>query len=250
MEEENFFKNIEETFKNIPDNFNILEEQIDIKVQSEYFEYSRKIKKNKNVKEFLEFKDTLFEPIDIERKKEVLVSLASFVDVVAFRAIEKYYKSPDKELKDWAVLAFQESRMMLQSSLLEEQQVFISTGMGGKGSSLRYFVVFFNILYRSTLEEFQEKLLNNELKDIVEKNKGEIEELNFYNGYSTATILLPVKAVLKDVFTSLIDEVNQYGDFLNEDVIITNIKKLDKKEISKIIEERERSPKNDEDEES
>jgi hypothetical protein len=44
-------------------------------------------------------------------------------------------------LKDWAALSLQESRMTLESSLLDENQVIISTGLGGKAKKLRYFAV-------------------------------------------------------------------------------------------------------------
>ena len=42
MEDENLYDKIRELFGNIPDNFSILEEEIDIDLQLEYFEYSRK----------------------------------------------------------------------------------------------------------------------------------------------------------------------------------------------------------------
>ncbi len=39
------------------------------------------------------------------------------------------------------MLAFQENKMLLESSLLDENQILISTGLGGKGMKLRYFTV-------------------------------------------------------------------------------------------------------------
>jgi hypothetical protein len=44
--------------------------------------------------------------------------------------------------------------------------------------------------------------------------------------------------LIKDIVKLIIDECNQYGSFLNEDVLITNMKKFSEEEIIKIIEKR------------
>ena len=59
--------------------------------------------------------------------------MAAIDDVGAYRSIEKYSKNADDELKHWSLLALQESRMLLQSKLLDQSQIFISTGLGGEG---------------------------------------------------------------------------------------------------------------------
>ena len=142
MEDENLYDKIKELFGNIPDNFSILEEEIDIDLQLEYFEFSRKHRNDIEREEILKHKDDVFIPIlSSSSKKSLLVQLASIDDVEAYRTIEKYVSKPDTGLRDWAVLAFQESRMLLESKLLDENQVFISTGLGGKENKLRYFIV-------------------------------------------------------------------------------------------------------------
>ena len=47
--------------------------------------------------------------------------------------------------------------------------------------------------------------------------------------------LFPLKKDLHVTFKSFIDECNNYGGFLNEDVIITNVKKLTIRELKKFI---------------
>ena len=47
--------------------------------------------------------------------------------------------------------------------LLDEHQVFISTGLGGKGKKLRYYVVFLNKKTDEMLNATQQKLLKDEL---------------------------------------------------------------------------------------
>ncbi|GAP67982.1 hypothetical protein BA6E_101428 [Bacteroidales bacterium 6E] len=235
MDEEFLYKKIQEALESIPENFNILEEQIDVELQIEYFEFARKFRDDDKVDYYLGLKDGLFDSLsDLDTRKKILVALASSSEVESFRAIEQYLKDPDKELKDWAVLALQESRMLMHSALLDEQQVFISTGLGGKGQKLRYFVVFLN-KSGGELSEMQKKLLHDELKYAVDQNDGELEELSSMIDFTTATVIIPIKAPLKELFRGIIDECNQYGDFLKEDMVITNVKKLNPFEIVELL---------------
>ncbi|NOZ45877.1 MAG: hypothetical protein GXO79_03755, partial [Chlorobi bacterium] len=144
-EGENIFDKLRELASQLDGNFNILENVIDVNVQMEYFKYSRNVKKDIDAKSILSKINNLFnENISISDKKHLLSQLASLDDVKAFRAIEKYMKNSDELLHDWALMAYQESKMLLESSLLDESQVFISTGLGGKGTKLRYFIVLFS----------------------------------------------------------------------------------------------------------
>ncbi len=235
MDDELLYKKIQDALKGIPDNFNVLEEQIDVQLQSEYFKFVRKFREGKSIGRFLKQKEKLFDPeVEILVKKKILSALASSTEVEDFRIIERYLKNPDAILKDWAILALQESRMLLQSSLLDEQQVFISTGLGGKGQKLRYFIVFLNKT-GGELNQMQKKLLHDELEYSLKKSKGELEELNSLIDFTTAMVILPITSPLKDLFQGVIDECNQYGDFLKDDMVITNVKKLNPLEIVELL---------------
>lgn len=235
MDEEFLYNRIREALEHIPSNFNVLEEQIDVQLQMEYFKFARKFRKKKDMKLAAEMGDLLFEEeVPSEMKRKILVALASLPEVEAFRTIERYFKAPDEGMKDWATLAFQESRMLLQSSLLDEQQVFISTGLGGKGQKLRYFIVFLN-REGSGLTPMQAKLLHDELQYVVDQNSGELEEFSEMMDYTTAQVILPLKAPLKEIFRGVITECNQYGNFLHEDMVITNVKRLSPSEIVEIL---------------
>jgi hypothetical protein len=243
MDDESLYKKIQEAMENIPDNFNILEEQIDVDLQIAYFDFAKEFREKEDFNLYLGLKDGLYDPLtDLETRKKILVSLASSSEVESFRAIEQYLKNPDKELKDWTILALQESRMLMHSVLLDEQQVFISTGLGGKGKKLRYFVVFLN-KSGGELTEMQKKLLHDELKYALEQNEGELEELSSMIDFTTATVVIPIKAPLKDVFEGIIDECNQFGDFLQDDMVITNVKKLNPFEIVELLNNKRTSDK-------
>lgn len=239
MEKKPYYNKIKYTLDNIPDSFDVLEEQIDIEVQMKYFEFSKALKEKGKGENYLKDIDKLYnKDIGHEEKKEILSGLASMADVPAFRAIEKYNQSLDVELREWGILALQECKMLLKSSLLDEQQVFISTGLGGKGQKLRYFAVFINIAQDYKLTEFQQKILRDELSDQLEKNEGEVEEVSYQIGYSFALIILPLKVSLKDIFERVINESNQYGNFLSDDILVTNVKILSEKEILKLLKEK------------
>ncbi len=243
MEEESFYRNLQQALDELPENFTILEEQVDVTVQMSYYNLSSRIKKQGIPENYEDYMELVFDPaISLKEKKKMLATLASVDEVFAFRALEKYMKEPDPGLRDWAILALQESRMRLQSSLLDEQQVFISTGLGGKGKKLRYFIVFLNSDGTIPLNKVQQKLLRTEVAFALEKKDGEVESFDFMEGYSACTAILPLKADLGTIFHDIITECNQYGSFLQEDLVITNVRKLRKREIRKMLEGRKEQP--------
>ena len=236
MEEDRFYQNIQKALEDLPDNFSILEEQIDIEVQMKYFEYTKQNRKKENAEGAFNVREELFNgDVEEERKKEILTSLAVYDDVKAYRTLEKFVDESQGEIKQWGILAFQESRMLMQSSLLDEQQVFISTGLGGKGKKLRYFVVFLNENQKDLLSASQQKLLKDELAFELNKHEGIFESMDFMEGFSSALVMLPLTAEIKTVFQNVIDECNQYGGFLQEDLIVTNVKVLSRGEIIQMI---------------
>jgi hypothetical protein len=125
--------------------------------------------------------------------------------------------------------------MLIQSSLLDEQLVFISTGLGGKGQKLRYYVVFINKDRQGILNATQQKLLKNEVVFELDQNNGEIESMDFSEGFSTVLAMLPLQSDLKQIFRNIIEECNQYGDFLDEDMIVTNVKIMSRNEILEML---------------
>lgn len=236
MEEDNIYKKIQEAISSLPENFSILEEQIDVELQMEYFNYSREIKAKYSVELILQHQIDLFNPaVPIDEKKNLLVLLASQEKVEAFRTIEKYAQHPDPELREWSILALQESRMVIQSSLMDEQQVYISTGLGGKEQKLRYFVVFICNENIQKYSAVQRKLIRTELEFALKNSDGILEEISYEKDLAIALLLLPVKSDIQGFFSGVINECNQYGDFVRPDIIITNVKRMSVDEIRRFI---------------
>lgn len=241
MEQNNPNIRIQEFLQQLPANFSVLQEPVDIEVQMDYFRTSHRVRKNKKKESPLDRINELFDQIvPLSQKKTLLSVLASQPSPEAFRAIQKYASQPDPELKDWCTLALQENRMLLESSLLDEQQVFISTGLGGKGSMLRFFVVFLH--QTAPLVPLQQKILHDELDFSLRHHQGELEYMEHFAGFSSAMILLPLKSNMGDLLVSLIEECNQYGGFLEKDFLVTNIKKMNESEIEEALKTRDDSP--------
>ncbi len=238
MDDENIYERIQDIFGQFPEHFNILEEQIDIDLQVEYFEFSRNLKNNLATCNIQPVKNDLFrKDHSLANKKELLVHLASLEEVEAYRTIEKYLQEPDTELKQWAILAFQESRMLIQSKLLDEDQVFISTGLGGKGSKLRYFIVLFNS-FDESFNELQQRIIQTEFDFILKKYQAELEEVNFMSNYCSLLAVVPIKATIRDIFKSAISECNELGGFIRPNFIVTNVKKLSYEEIKEFVDKK------------
>ncbi len=232
MDEENIFDKIEELFGKKPDNFSIIEQQIDIKIQMDYFEKSKELKKSPpDTKEVLDEKECLFdETIDLETKKKTLLRLASIDSVEAYRTIEHFIPNAEAEIKDWAFLALQESRSMIESSLLNESQIIISTGLGGKGKKLRYFTVL-SSAGKQEFSDLQKKLIEKELVFSLKKNDGELEKIEFIEHYATILSIVPIMVSIKNIIKSVVDECNQIGNFISHKYIVTNVKEFTIDEI-------------------
>lgn len=233
------WNDVNEFLSQVGQNLNILEEEVDVKVQKEYFDLLNVLSKHPrkfkaSCKEYIEGIEKLFDDVTDEKtKKNMLAVLSTIDDISVYRSIESFSKQ-DTPLKKWAVIALQQSRMLIQSNLMDDPGVFVSTGLGGQGSMLRYFCVFLN-RERSVLKDFQQKIIRNETEIAINPYKGLIESVDFQEGYTTMLLLLPIDINLKTVFENIIDESNQFGNFLHDNMIITNVKKLSAEEIDGIM---------------
>ncbi len=240
LENKKSYNEINDFLQNLPKNFSILQEEIDIEIQMKYFERIKHLKKT--VKIELDELPIKIAELNIsetseEEKKDILIQLASVDDVKAYRAIENFNRdTSDTTLKSWSTLALQESRMMMESSLLDESQVFISTGMGGKGNKLRYFIVgFLNEDIEFT--DAQKNLLLKEFEYSLHQHNSEIEETEFNGKFALITALIPIKEPIKDILKNAIDECVGLGMNLSEHFLVTNVKKMGIEEIQQFLTE-------------
>ena len=234
-EHENLYEKIQEMLAGSPGNLKIMEQQIDMDLQVEYYECSRQLRLDLDESWALDHMQYLHEPgYSHKVKKEILARLASVDNVECYRAIESYLKIAEEPMKDWALLALNESRMQLESKIMEENQVFISTGLGGREEKLRYFVVLISRA-NTDLTPTHRMVIENEFDFILKKFDSELEEVHFSGYLATVLLLLPMNYSLKMILKQAINECNQYGEFLEDDFIVTNVKTLSFEEIKEFL---------------
>ncbi len=234
-ENDNIHDKLQELLGKNSGNFSILQRQIDVDLQMKYFDLSKKVKEDIHAETVIADAGKLFDDMTSEEeKKELLAKLASIEEVNAFRIIEQFYADAPDSMVEWTALAYQESKMLIESRILDQNQVLISTGLGGKGEKLRYFVVLLGRSDRN-LTNIQKKVIESEFDYILKKHDSEIEDVSFSESMASIKAVIPMKEPVKAVFEEALAECNNYGDFLEDNFIITNVKELSFNEIKDFL---------------
>ena len=224
--------------KDVLDSLTTIDEAIDLSVQEQYFSLSETIDfDDVDYDEVLTESDKLVDKrTPIESKKRILILLAHLGTPESCRAIEKYLKISEGNLRDWALLALKECRTFLESVLLQEEGGLISTGLGGKDNKLRYYFIV-SSMDGLPFSETHRNTLKREFETISLKYKSEIEEISFEATYAMIGILIPMDVAVGEVVEEGISECNKMGEFLLPNYYVTNVKKPTHEEISKYLEE-------------
>jgi hypothetical protein len=234
-EQDNIYDKIRELMGGNPGSLTVMEQQIDADVQLEYYHCAKNMDSDFDSEKVLREKDVLFmQDLPVEIKKKLLIQLATIGKIEAFRTLEKFVHNRENGLTDWATLALQENRLLLESRLLDENQVLISSGLGGKGLKLRYFTV---LMTRTGMDfsDFEKKLVISEVRFALKNCRGELETIYFDRELCRILSVIPLQVPIQGLFDSIIKECNQYGDFLNPDCMITNVKILSVNQIRKLM---------------
>jgi hypothetical protein len=231
IENENIYDKIQELLGSVKGQLSILEDQIDLDVQMEYYSYAKKVCLESKPEDVVKIKNAISRAdLPFEDQKNLLVRLAAVDDVEAYRILEKYVKEPHPGLRDWAYLALQENRMLIESKILDENQILISTGLGGKGLKLRYFTALISS-DKHPFTSLQQKIIREEVELLLEKSGGELENISFDKEICTLISIIPLKIPVQTLFNKIIKECNVLGDFIQQDHIINNVKILTSGEI-------------------
>ena len=239
-EEGDVFKRFRDSFSKMDGHFHILEQRVPVELQMEYFKYSEQVRKERakpdlNDMDYTAFRESLSNPeATTDYKKYILSMLATSREVKAYRMLEDYVQHPDEDVSNWAYMALMESRISLESELSDEKQIYISTGLGGKGEKLRFYVLMLS-RDRKPFLEYQRKVIEREFAYFLPKADCEIERLTIGEQYVELVFLIPVRADIKLTLDKVINECNQYGDFLSDIFTITNVKELTQQEVTDII---------------
>lgn len=239
-EEGDVFKRFRDSFDKMRGHFHILEQRVPVELQMEYFRYSEQVRKSR-VKpdltdvDLIAFRERLSDPdTTTDYKMYILSLLANSHQVQAYRMLEDYAQHPDDDVSNWAYMALMESRISLETELSDEKQIYISTGLGGRGEKLRFYVLMLSKDRKSFLE-YQRKVIEREFAYYLPKYHCEIERLTINDQYVELVFLIPVRTDIKRTLDMVINECNQYGNFLSDIFTITNVKELTPKEVADII---------------
>lgn len=123
---------------------------------------------------------------------------------------------------------------MLESELSEEKQIYISTGLGGKGQKLRFYLLL-QANENKPFLDYQRNVIEREFAFAMQNADCEIERLTVHETYADLLVLMPIRTEIKRLIETIIGECNQYGDFLSKAFTVTNVKELNNEEIARII---------------
>ncbi len=236
---DDIFDEFQHSLASLEGNFHVLETDVPMEKQMEYFNYSENVRKSVGG-------DTIDSQIVIlndsttnaDDRKYAMTYLAVSGDVKAYRALETYSKEHENEKDDWMALALLQAKITLESEFSDQNQVFISTGLGGKGHKLRFFS-FFKSNKLKPFSTYQQELIEKEVLFQIHKYGGEIEELYINTNFFTIEFLIDLKANIKKMLEDAVVECNQYGDFISRSFIVTNVRRYNDDEIRKELEKDE-----------
>lgn len=230
--QENILNKMKEIALNNPKKIHIIETCVEADIQIEFFENLQELNNQKILTDWKQLSENLYNPkISTEEKKKILVSLTAYGEVETYRIIENYLKNPTDELKSWTFLAYQQARMFLEAKLLDEEKIYIASSLGGKEHRLRYVFAFFA---NENFSETQKNVLIGELEYAFNKNDSVLEKIDFVEKYAFGTALIALQIDLISLIQDIIVESNQYGNFLKENIFISNERKIDKTALDEI----------------
>ncbi|MFC2059585.1 hypothetical protein ACFLTZ_00615 [Chloroflexota bacterium] len=229
---------IRDIIDNIPERFTLSVDGVDACVQQEYLEYTGDLDFSQYSEEDIAARShCLFNPgTPLEDKKEALAVLAHRGTLKAYGTIQRFLETADQALEAWGVIALQECRMFLESSLSDRSAGILMTGLGGENNRLRYFLV---IRSRSdaALTGAQKETVERSFSYICSKFASILEEIKVHKYYVTMKVLIPMDVAVAEIIEGGIDECNTFGDFLDEKYYVTNVRIPTEAEIVHYIRE-------------
>lgn len=240
----------------LPNTYNILEAQIDLKLQQEYFQASQIVKKTPMPSDTLlrAASTELWDPMGrLMQKKVLLKLLAQQASVEAYRMIEEFSKLDylEAELRDWTTLSLFECRGLLEGNLLGEDVAFISSGLGGKVDKLRYFFAILSS-NEKPFTTIERDIIHDSYISVSKKMNAEIEQFGFSDthGYARFVVLVNLKVPLNDFIEAGIFKANHFTeDFVQPHYLATNVEIPNETRLLEIIEKVKSGVGNDEEEE-
>jgi len=225
----NPLKELQNSLDNIKGNLHVLETNVPVEKQMEFFHFSERVRNDLSNDQAVDeqIKVLTSTQSSLSEIKYALAFLAVSGDVKAYRAIEAYNEANPGE---WVTMSLLQARITLQSEFSDERQIFISSGLGGKDDLLRFYA-FFKSNNGKPFSDYQKKLIEKEMPFYIQHYNGIPEEINIKDNYFYLLFLINIKVDIKLMLDEAIGECNQYGNFINDGFIVTNVKAFSEEEI-------------------
>ncbi|MDR2497468.1 MAG: hypothetical protein LBD21_10125 [Tannerellaceae bacterium] len=217
----------------------IVEMRVPVETQMEYFRRSNKIREDRRPRmvEVDECIDRLYDvTVSTEEKKEIISTFAFSNDTRIYRFLEGFLEQQPEgsPLSDWIRMALMECRISIESELLDEKRIYISTGMGGRDNKLRYYVLMVAEGKKPFLP-YQREMIEREAPFLLSGVDCEVERITVHDIYCEMVMLAPFSTNLRALLMNLLEECNRYGNFISHRITITNIRELKDAEIRRMI---------------
>lgn len=227
---------IDQLFGDISDKLSTVksETEISLEIQAEYISYHKKIdlekyEENKMIKE----SSKLFkENISDEDKKKILFILAHIGTLPCVRAIEEYMNKASSDMKAWAVLAFEEGWMFLESEAMGTAQTKIFGGAGRDEKGIRYYFV---ISSKDNFTDEQKNMIESKFAETAGKLDSKIEKIDFKDSHALIKVLVSFDIAVGDLIEAGIKSCNGENKFLRFHCFVTDTHKPTEKEIGSYL---------------
>lgn len=235
---ENLENKINSMLEGKPKDIKVIEFGIDFNVVKSYLKLMASLPSPLDESEIVEQSKNINELSETEQQK-LLAQLAQQGSVPAYRTIEAFMESAEGEMKKWGIVALQHCRMQVENDLLDEPVGFIATGLGGKGSKIRYYMV---LKSNEALRTVMVEEVEYQYKKIMADYDSELEEVEQLEDYILIKMLCPFKTQPAE----LVEEGLPLVPFLSNKFVVTNMMKPTLEKIEVWMKKKNR--KSDEDE--
>ena len=219
----------------------IIELRVPVETQMEYFHTSNKMR-GKSDRPAINADDApkLYDDsVSEETKKGIISNFALSHDVKLYRFLQEFHaaQAEGSHLRDWTSMALVEFRISIESELLDEKQVYISTGLGGRDYMLRYCVVMIAEDKKPFLP-YQREMIEREIPFGLAAYGCEAERIVVHDLHVEMMMLAPLTGNIKTALANVVEECNSYGNFISPDVTVTNIREFTEEEIQCLIDKK------------
>jgi hypothetical protein len=229
---------IRDILDNIPERLILAENGVDPSVQQEYLEYTKDLDFDQYSEEDISTRSySLFSPnTTLDYKKKTLAILAHRGTLEAYRAIERFLETAEKPLEAWGVLALHECRMFLENSLSDRNSGILMTGLGGENDRLRYFFII-RSRNDAALTNIQKGAIKQGFSYVCGKLNSILEDIQTCQYYVKMKVLIPMDVAVAEIIEGGIAKSARFGDFLDENYYVTNVKIPSEEEILRYLRE-------------